>query len=100
MDEGKRGLQEDIKAFKKLAKLNKEDEFNAYFDLLLRTVAAKMMWAFTTGKDGDNVKNWEDFCKVRGEITAYLYPIQEIRGAEGMVAYLQEQLDNHYNNSQ
>jgi len=90
------GLKDQIKAYKKLQKISDSAEFNEYFDFMLQTVADKMLWAFTTGKNGDNVKNWDDFCKVRGEIVARLHPIQEVRGAESMVTFLKQQLDNHY----
>jgi hypothetical protein len=103
MDEEKRteqvkqGLEDEIKAYKKLQKVGELAEFNDFFEFQLKTAADKMIWAFTTGKEGDNIKNWDDFCKVRGEIIARLHPIQEIRGAESMVAYMKQQLDNYYN---
>lgn len=98
MDETKRaelhekGLREDIKAYAKLKKLSKNEELAEFLNLLIKTAAQKMVWAFTA----DNVKNWDDFCKVRGEVTSYLYPIQEIRGAEAMEKHLKEQLDRFY----
>lgn len=98
MDEGKRaklhekGLREDIKAYSKLKKLSNSDEIAEFMDLLIKTAAQKMVWSFTA----DNVKNWDDFCKVRGEIVSYLYPIQEIQGAGTMEKHLKEQLDSFY----
>lgn len=89
-------LKDQAKEYKKLQKISDSSEFNDYFDFLMATVADKMIWAFTTGKDGDNVKNWEDFCKVRGEIVARLHPIQEVRSAEAMVQYMKKQLDAYY----
>lgn len=95
MDE--QAAQKEIKAYEKLKKISKSEEFNDFFDFQLETVAQKMLWAFTTGKDGDNVKTWEDFCKVRGEIVARLHPIQEARGAEAMLEYMKDQLKKVYN---
>lgn len=88
--------KEQIKAYKKLQKIADSEEFNEYFDYQIKTVADKMIWCFTTSKDGDNIKSYEDFCKVKGEIVARLQPIQDIYGAENMVTYLQSQLDNYY----
>lgn len=90
------GIKRDIKALDKLRKINQSDEFNDYFDLILKTAGEKMIWAFT----GDNVKTWDDFLKVRGEIVAYLYPIQEVRGADAMKKHLEEQLRNFYGQEQ
>lgn len=90
------GIKADIHALDKLKKINKSQEFNDYFDLILKTAADKMIWSFT----GENVKTWEDFLKVRGEIVAYLYPIQEVRGADAMQKYLLEQLQNFYGKGQ
>ena len=90
------GLKQEIKALDRLRKINQSEEFNAYFDLILKTVADKMIWTFT----GDNIKTWDDFLKVRGEIVAYLYPIQEIRGADAMKQHLEEQLQTYYGQEQ
>lgn len=101
MDEEKRakeyakGIKKDIKGYKKLKSLNKSEELDTFLDLLVKTAGDKMVWAFT----GDNIKSWDDFCKVRGEIISYLYPIQEIRGADSMVKHLEQQLDSYYNNT-
>lgn len=85
-------LEADLRALKKLKKINNSDEFNAYFDLILDTAAKKMFTAFT----GEGVKTWEDFLKIRGEIVAYLYPIQEVRGADAMEKAIKEQLVQYY----
>lgn len=90
MDED--GIKQDLKRFEKLERINKSDEFNDFFDLTIKTAADKMLWAFT----GDNIKSWDDFCKVRGEIVSYLYPIQEIRGAKAMKQHLQDNLNQYY----
>lgn len=79
-------------AYAKLAKLGKSAELNEFLDLLIKTTAEKMVWSFTS----DNVKTWDDFLKVRGEIVSYLFPIQEIRGAGAMEKHLKEQLDTFY----
>lgn len=88
------GLRADIKAYSALKSINKSVELDAFMDLLLKTAAMKMQWAFV----GDNVKTWEDFLKVRGEIVSYLYPIQEVRGADAMINHLNEQLKEIYKN--
>lgn len=89
-------LKEQAKAYKKLQKIADSDEFNDYFDYQIKIIADKMIWTFTTGKTGDNIQNWDDFCKVRGEIIARLQPIQDIYGAENMVKALQQNIDNYY----
>lgn len=94
-NELKKAAEKDLKAYKKLKSLNRNEDFDLFFELLLKSASEKMLWAFT----GDNVKNYDDFCKIRGEVVAYLYPIQEVRSADAMVKHLQEQLDNFYNNS-
>lgn len=96
VEAARRELERQIKEFKKLQRISNSKEFSDFFDLLLKTAAEKMVWAFTAGKDGDNIKNWDDFCKVRGEIVARLQPIQEIRGAETMVKYIEQQLNTYY----
>lgn len=93
----RKALSEDIKAYQKLAKIKDSEEFKTYFETQLDILVKKLIWAFTTGKDGDNVKNWEDFCRVRGEIVARLQPIQDVYGAEDMVSYLNTQLKQLYN---
>lgn len=85
-------LRKDIKNYEKLSKINKSQEFDDFFQLQLDTAAQKMVWAFV----GDNIKSWDDFCKARGEITAYLYPIQEIRGADAMKKQLLDNLNQYY----
>lgn len=90
------GIKEELKHYRRLQAIADTDEFKDYFDLLKRTVADKMLWAFSAGKDGDNIKNWEDFCKLRGEIVARLQPIQEVYGAEDMINFLLQQLDTWY----
>lgn len=96
MDDVEQGLKDQQKAYQKLKKIADSPEFKEFFDFQLKTVADKMLWAFTTGKDGDNIKTWDDFCKVRGEIVARLHPIQEVYGAEAMLKYLSNQLNTYY----
>lgn len=95
LDKQAEALIEDMKAYSKLKKLSKNDELNEFMDLLVRTASQKMVWAFT----GDNIKSWDDFCKVRGEIVSYLFPIQEVRGAEAMEKHIKQQLDTYYKNN-
>ena len=89
-------VKEELRRYSKMSRVKDSEEIQELFDLLLRTVAMQMMTAFATGKDGDNIKNWDDFCSVRGEIRARLQPIQEIYGSEYMVKHLTEQLKNSY----
>lgn len=96
LDKATQGLKDQIKEYEKLKRVGSSKEIQDFFDFQLKTVADKMIWAFTTGKNGDNIQNWDDFCKVRGEIVARLHPIQEVMGAEAMVTYLKEQLDSFY----
>lgn len=95
MDEQKarEAIAEDLKAYKKLEQINKSDEFNDFFELQISTVVQKMLTCFT----GTGPKNYDDFCRIRGEVIGMLYPIQQIRGAKALQKQLQEQLDNIYN---
>lgn len=92
-DAHKRALEDDIKNYKKLDKINQSEEFNTFFDLQINTVALKMLAMFT-GKGPDN---WDEFCKQRGEIIAYLYPIQQVRGAKAMQQQITDNLNTYYN---
>lgn len=89
------GLKADMKAYAKLKKLSNSAEINELIDLFIKTASEKMVWAFA----GDNIKNWDEFCKTRGEIVAYLYPIQEIRSASAMEEHIKTQLDTYYNST-
>lgn len=89
----KDALESDLKAYKKLDKINNSDEFNDFFDLQISTAVQKMLLCFT----GTGPKNYDDFCRIRGEVVALLYPIQQIRGAKALQKQLTDQLDNIYN---
>lgn len=89
----KEALDKDLKNYKKLEKINSSEEFNTFFDLQVDTVVQKMLACFT----GTGPKDWDDFCRIRGEVVAYLYPIQTIRGAKAMQKQMKEQLDTYYN---
>lgn len=94
-----KGLKEDLKAYKKLDKINDSQEFNDYFQYQITQVVQKMVSCFTEPGDKSKApKNWDEFCRVRGEILAALVPIQQIRGAKFVTKQLQEQLDQMYNN--
>lgn len=97
MDEAKQAadaINKDLRVYRKLNELNKDPNFDAYFELLIKTCSDKMIWAFT----GNNVKNWDDFCKVRGEVVALLFGVQEVRGSDAMVKHLSAQLEDYYKN--
>lgn len=86
-------LKQDLKAYSKLERINKSDEFNDFFDLQVSTVVQKMLSLFT----GKGPKNWDEFCRIRGEVIGVLYPIQQIRGAKVLKKQLQDQLNTIYN---
>lgn len=86
------GIKKDLEALSKLEKINKSAEFNDYFDFILKTAADKMLWAFI----GDGIKTWDEFLKTRAEITAYLFPIQEVRSATAMKERLNQSLKDIY----
>lgn len=85
-------LKDQLKAVNKLKKIGELQEINDYFDFLLDTCSKLMVDAFTT----DRIKSWDDFQKLKGQITAYLYPIQEVRGADSMETVLKNQLNQFY----
>lgn len=89
-------IKDQIKEYRKLQEVANDEAFQTFFDNQLKLVSEKLVWVFSAGKDGDNVKDWEDFCKVRGEIVARLQPIQEVYGAEAMIEYLNQQLEVYY----
>lgn len=95
MDETKHqaAIEEDLKAYRKLDRINKSQEFDDFFQLQITTVVQKMLACFT----GAGPKDWDDFCRIRGEVVGILYPIQQVRGAKVMAKQLQEQLDTYYN---
>ena len=95
-DKQKKAFEDQIKHFKELSKIKDSPEFKKYFEAQLETLAQKLIWTFSTGKDGDNVKDWDDFCKVRGEVIARLQPIQDIYAAEGIAQHLKTQLKDMY----
>lgn len=94
-DKVEAGVKDQIKEYRKLQDVANDENFEVFFNMQLNTVAQKMLWCFTSGKDGDNIKTWDDFCKAKGEIVARLEPIQEIYGAEHMIKYLEEQLQQY-----
>lgn len=89
----KDALEQDLKAYKKLERINKSDEFNDFFDAQITTATLKILSCFT----GKGPQNWDEFCRIRGEVVGILYPIQQVRGAKALQKQLQEQLDNIYN---
>ena len=89
----KQSIEKDINAYRKLKNIPNHEGMNDFLDMLLKTAAEKMVWSFLEG----NVKSYEDFIKVRAEVTSYLYGIQEVRGADAMVKHLEQQLKQYYN---
>lgn len=96
MDDPKKveeAIKQDLKAYQKLEKINKSDEFNDFFELQISTTVQKMLTLFT----GTKAPTHEEYLRIRAEVVAMLYPIQQIRGAGVMKKQLQEQLTNMYN---
>lgn len=87
----KKAIDKEVNAYRKLKKIQQSEEFDTFFDLLFRTCAQKMIWTFTT----DDI-TWEQFQKVKGEITSYLYPIQEVKSASAMEEHLKQQLEEYF----
>lgn len=95
-EKSRQALEQEIKKYRNLQMVADTEAFQEYSKLLIETTVDKMLWAFTSGKDGDNVKSWEDFCKIRGEVVARLQPLQEVHGAEGMIEIFTRQLNDLY----
>ena len=95
MDEAK-AAEEAIKAqrkyFAELRKLAQSDDVQKLFERDMRVAIDKMLWTFT----GNNVKTWEDFTAVKGEVASLLARIQEVNGAEVFEKKLQAQLKEYY----
>lgn len=98
LDKQQEAVQENLRAYKKLSKINKSDEFDDFFQYQVTQVVQKMLSCFTQpGEKSPAPKNWDEFCILRGEILGMLIPMQQIRGADFIVKQLQEQIDNMYN---
>lgn len=90
----KEDMLKDVNAYRALKNINKSEELDAFIDLLIKTVSQKMLGMFI----GESIKTWDDYLKLRGEIVAYMYPIQEVRGAKAMEDALTKQLKEYYPN--
>ena len=93
MDNHEQALKDEMKVYSKLEKINNSEEFNDFFDLQIDTVVKKMLTCFT----GTGPQNWDEFCRIRGEVIGVLFPIQQIRGAKYMKTQLKSQIDEYYN---
>lgn len=89
----KEAWQEDLKAYKKLDKINNSAEFDDFFQYQITQVVQKMLSVFS----GKGPANWDEFCRLRGEVLGMLVPIQQVRGAKYVAKQLQEQIDTYYN---
>lgn len=89
-------IKEQIKEYRKLQNIANDEAFDTFFNNQLKLVADKLVWLISNGKDGANVKDWNDFCLARGEIVSRLQPIQEVYGAEYFIKYLEDQLRHYY----
>lgn len=100
--QAEKGIKNQLKEYRKLQQVADDEAFKTYFDNQLRIVASKLIWGFgtkvdkETKKSVDNIEDWDDFCKWRGEIIARLQPLQEVYSAGAMIKYLEQQLDLLY----
>lgn len=92
LKQDKKLLEEDITAWRKLQSVALNDEFDKLVDRLVKTVADKMIYAFTS----DKINTIEDFYRIRGEVIARLQPLQEIATAGAMAETLEKQLKEYY----
>lgn len=91
-EKAREAIKEEIKRYRDLQHVTDNEAFKAYSSLLIDTVVNKMIWAFTE----NNIKDWNDFCKLRGEIVARLQPLQEVHGAQAMIEQLTQQLNQYF----
>lgn len=94
-EQAKKSIEKDLNAYRELRSVAKSKEMDTFLDLLIKTAAEKMVWSFI----GDNIKSYDDYLKVRGEIVSYLFGVQEVRGADVMVKHLESQLKTYYTSS-
>jgi hypothetical protein len=93
MDETtEKALKEEILAYRKLQDIAITDEFEQFKNRLVKTVATKMIYAFTS----ESIKTFDDFCRIRGEVIARLQPLQEIAQAGEMAESLEKNLKDLY----
>lgn len=95
-DAAKTEMLNQIGEFDKLSKLADNDDVKALFDYQIKVAAQKMVHLFTS-KD---VKSWDDFCLLRGEIIARLEPVQTVYTAEAASKQLQAQLREMFTTEQ
>lgn len=88
--------REQIRTYRALQDVANDENFSTFFDMLIKDVAAKMMYCF----EGENIKSYEDFCRAKGEIVARLQPIQEVYSAQFMIEQLETQLQAYKQNQQ
>lgn len=96
MDDPKKheeALKKDLANYKKLDKINSSDEFDIFFKLQIDTVVQKMLACFT----GTGPANWDEFCRIRGEVVGMLFPIQQVRGSKVLIKQMTENLNEYYN---
>lgn len=89
----KQAIESEFVNYTKLDRINNSEEFDTFFALQVDTAAQKILSLFA----GNGPKNWDEFCKVRGEVIGILYPIQQVRGAKVMKEQLKDQLNSYYN---
>lgn len=89
----KEAVESEFVNYTKLDRINDSEEFNAFFDLQIDTASQKIMSLFT----GNGPKDWNEFCRIRGEVIGIIYPIVQIRGANVMKDQLKDQLNSYYN---
>ena len=92
-EEQKLLVEQEVKSYQKLEKINQSAEFQDFFALQVDTAVQKIMQLVA----GNGPKDWDEFCKVRGEIIGILYPIQQVRGSKTIIKQLTEQINTYYN---
>ncbi len=96
MEDDKKALdamREEINVYSKLKELKNSEGFGDFLVFLTRATSVQMMTAFI----GNDVKTWEDFLKLRGEVVANLRILQEVGGAEMIEKQLTDQLKKYLN---
>lgn len=96
MDDDKKALEamkEEINVYSKLRELKSTEGFDNFLIFLTRATSIQMMTAFI----GEDVKTWDDFLKIRGEVVANLRILQEVGGAEVIEKQLTDQLKKYLN---
>jgi hypothetical protein len=91
--EAVKGIRAELDVYTKLRELKSTPGFENFLVFLTRATSIQMMTAFV----GNDVKCWEDFLKIRGEVVANLRILQEVGGSEMIEKQLSDQLKQYLN---